>query len=220
MKVKVCGMREPDNLQTLLQLPIDFVGFIFYDKSPRYVADDVLARWIQEKEEAFGNAKKVGVFVNSEIDAMLNRVHDYRLDFVQLQGEESPEYCQELSTFWQTGSVRSAQIIKAFGVGDDFDFGATAPYEPHCAYFLFDTKSRYYGGSGHRFNWETLDQYRGEKPFLLGGGIDEKAAPELRALQHPQFAGVDINSKFEFAPGLKDTKKVSRFLAELGMTNV
>lgn len=215
MNIKVCGLREPANISEILALGIDYAGFIFYPKSPRHADSKAFRNWMDKNEKLFGKTKKVGVFVNAEIEQVLNAVHDYRLDYVQLHGSESPEYCRELKTYWSIGSLRSAQLIKAFGVDAQFDFGDTMPYEGLCAMFLFDTKGPLQGGNGMPFDWELLGQYSGFTPYLLSGGIDESDAGVIRALPYKQLAGVDINSRFETRPGLKDVEKLTRFLMAL-----
>ena len=174
-----------------------------------------MSDWIEQHPEQFEDTKKVGVFVNAELDQVLNNVHDFQLDYVQLHGYESPEYCSELLSFWASSSLRSAKLIKAFSIDSDFDFTQTAEYEGRCAYFLFDTKGADFGGNGVTFDWTLLDQYQGATPFLLSGGIDLGMEVAIRSITHPQFDGVDINSRFEIEPGLKDIEKIQRFVEEL-----
>ena len=212
MKIKVCGMREPDNVADLLGLPIDYMGFIFYKKSPRNVKKGPLIDWVQKNVKAFNGIKRVGVFVNSEIDFILNKVHDYKLDYVQLHGDESAEYCAEIQSFWAISTMRSAKLIKVFSVDDDFDFSITKAYEAHCSYFLFDTKGAQKGGNGVKFNWNILEEYEGTLPFFLSGGIDPDAAESIRSLNLTQLHGIDINSRFEVKPGLKDIEKIKPFV--------
>ncbi|MCB0375732.1 MAG: phosphoribosylanthranilate isomerase, partial [Sinomicrobium sp.] len=117
MKIKVCGLKDPSNIAKIVQLPIDMIGFILFPGSPRFVGKkNGLPQWLEKNEEELEGIAKVGVFVNAEVDQILNAVHDYRLDFVQLHGDESPEYCRELQTYWTISSMRSARIIKAFRV--------------------------------------------------------------------------------------------------------
>ena len=159
--------------------------------------------------------KRVGVFVNAEVEEVLNAVHDYELHYVQLHGEESPEYCQLLRTISEATSMRKFEIIKAFRVEQSFDFSNLSLFSPHCAYFLFDTKGVAHGGTGEQFDWSLLQDYQGLTPFLLSGGIGPESVATLRAFRHPQFYGVDINSRFESAPGLKDIEKIEAFISEL-----
>lgn len=216
MRIKVCGMREPENVKALLGLPIDYMGFIFYKKSPRNIGKkDPLIHWVQKNVKSFGEVERVGVFVNSEIDFILNKVHDYKLDYVQLHGEESAEYCAEIQSFWAISTMRSARLIKVFSVDNDFDFSITQAYEPHCSHFLFDTKGKQRGGNGTKFNWNILEEYSGSLPFFLSGGIDPDATEEIKALDLKQLIGIDINSRFELKPGLKDIEKIKPFVAAI-----
>ena len=215
MKVKVCGMKDPENIKALLQLPIDMIGFILYPKSKRFVDAQVLPGWIEENLDLFGEVKRVGVFVNAELDQVLNGVHDYQLDYVQLHGSESPEYCETILSFWASSSVKSAQLIKAFSVDEDFDFSMTDPYTGSCSHFIFDTKGQDYGGNGVTFNWDLLNNYQGPTPFLLSGGIDLGMEADVQALSFPQMVGIDVNSRFEKEPGLKDINRIELFLKKL-----
>lgn len=215
MKIKVCGLREPENILAIAQLPIDFIGFILYPGSPRFVGKKGLPQWLEKNEEELEGIARVGVFVNAEVDQILNAVHDFRLDYVQLHGDESPEYCRELQTYWTISSMRSAQIIKAFRVDENFNFSNTQAYERLCAYFLFDTKAQAYGGTGKRFDWSILEKYMGMTPYLLSGGIDETMAAEIRQLNFKQMEGIDINSRFETEPGKKDVDKIDQFVRAL-----
>lgn len=217
MRVKVCGMREPDNISALSQLPIDFMGFIFYPASPRFAgANKKLEKWLaKESPMELKSIARVGVFVNAELEDLLNRIHDYELDYIQLHGSESSEYCKELFSLWDFSSIRRASIIKAFSIDEKFNFETVKAYEPYCKYFLFDTKGASFGGNGVQFDWSLLEQYKGETPFLLSGGIGEESAEAIKKLKHPQLAGVDINSKFETAPGLKDIAAIDRFIQNL-----
>jgi len=215
MKVKVCGMREPDNILALLKLPIDFIGFIFYPPSSRYMGKKGLDKWIAKNSDAFEEVKKAGVFVNAEVEEILNAVHDYQLDYVQLHGNESAEYCRELSLLWQVSSVRKARMIKVFSVDEEFDFSATEAYASFCSYFLFDTRGEKPGGNGVTFNWALLEKYEGVTPFFLSGGIGPDMAAEINELDFPQLSGIDINSGFETKPGVKDIDRIKTFLEQI-----
>lgn len=215
MKIKVCGLNDPANIEALAQLPIDFVGFIFYKKSPRNALDGKLEKWIAKNGNVLGKIKRVGVFVNAEVEEILNKVHDFELDYVQLHGEESPEYCREIQSFWAASTLRSARFIKAFPVDGNFDFARTQAYEGICSLFLFDTKTAQPGGSGVSFDWNLLEKYKGNTPFLLSGGIGEEDAAAIRGLNFPQLYGVDVNSRFEVKPGVKDVEMVKRLLEAL-----
>ena len=217
MKIKVCGLREPDNIAAVGALPVDYLGFIFYPKSPRYVGKkDHLATWLKRHPDAVANQQRVGVFVNSEIDIILNAVHDYGLDYVQLHGNESPAYCGELQTLWSVSSVESARLIKVFHVDEEFDFSTTDPYAAFCPLFLFDTRSgEGSGGTGRKFDWTILDQYQGATPFLLSGGIGPDDSTVVQKINHPQLHGIDINSRFETEPGVKDVDAIATFVKTL-----
>jgi len=206
MKIKVCGMRDSKNISGLLNLKPDFIGFIFYDKSKRFVTD------FPQIEIPF-STKKVGVFVNETIDKLLKKVVDYQLDCVQLHGNESLEYCQILRHSELVSE--SFEIIKVFSVDDDFDFSKTNVYQKVCDYFLFDTKGKNYGGNGVKFNWDLLKNYKGKTPFLISGGISKNDAEEIKKFNHPAFLGVDINSGFEIEPALKNINEIKEFKSAL-----
>lgn len=197
MKIKVCGMRDKENISGLLALKPDYIGFIFYDKSKRYVADF-------PQIEIPSSVKKVGVFVNETIEEIVEKANLHTLDFVQLHGNETPEYCSALS-------AKNIKIIKAFSVDENFDFSATKPFEKYVSLFLFDTKGNNYGGNGIKFNWELLQNYTGKIPFLLSGGISKNDSEEIKKFKHPAFLGIDINSGFELEPGLKNIKEIKEF---------
>lgn len=215
MKIKICGLTQPENIKEILLQQPDMVGFIFYAKSPRMVDEKSLPQWIEENEALFGDIKRVGVFVDAKIDYVLNAVHDFKLDFIQLHGTESPEYCREIQDYWNFSSIRKAAFIKAFQVDEQFDFSAVQSYEGICSYFLFDTKSAQHGGSGKKFDWSILNNYKGVTPFLLSGGIGPDDAAAVKKLNIPQLAGIDINSRFESEPGVKEVAKVETFLKTL-----
>ncbi len=216
LKIKVCGTREPGNIKNLLKLPIDMIGFIFHPGSPRFVGGRKdLVDWIKAHEEAFAGKQRVGVFVNAEIDEILNAVHDYGLDLVQLHGSEPPEYLRELSAFWEMSSLRRAGLVKAFGVDETFDLNTTEGFAPFCSFFVFDTKTEKHGGSGRSFNWSVLDPYEGETPFLLSGGIGPDSVETLQAWKHPRWMGIDINSRFETEPGIKNLETLENFIKQI-----
>ncbi|MEM0993671.1 MAG: phosphoribosylanthranilate isomerase [Bacteroidota bacterium] len=215
MNIKVCGLKSEDNINALKQLDLDWMGFIFYEKSPRDVSEEAHLKTALLDENWQSDIKKVGVFVNMRIHDILHYVHDYHLDFVQLHGNERPEYCRELNNLWSMSSMRKAKIIKAFSIGAAEDFEHVQQYERHCAYFLFDTKGEAPGGNGVTFDWKLLDHYQGITPFLLSGGISEAEVPAIKKLTAPQLFGVDINSKFEQAPTIKDVKRIQHFIQML-----
>ena len=208
-------MRNPDNIEAVAALPIHFMGFIFYDKSSRYVAhsDDI--------STCPDDLTKVGVFVNADIDYILHKIDTYDLDAVQLHGSETPQYVEDLAnTMWSKlrfVANSDIEIIKAFPVDSDFDFETVKPYQELVKYFLFDTKTPQHGGAGVKFDWSILEKYHSDVPFLLAGGISEndiEAIVELKS-QNPQLYGLDLNSKFEMEPALKNVEKLESFLREL-----
>lgn len=214
--MKVCGLREPENIDAIIDLGVDYVGFIFYDRSSRFVGKTKLAQWLEENEDRFAKTKKVGVFVNAEVDYILNTVHDYKLDYVQLHGNESAGYCQELKLLWSVSTLRKARIVKAFSITPDFDFAVTNAYAGSCPLFVFDTGGqKAHGGTGVKWDWDKLAEYQSPVPFLLSGGIGPDDAESVRQLDHPQFAGLDLNSRFEEEPGLKDVALLGKFLGQL-----
>ena len=199
--LKVCGMKEAGNITELVALHPDFIGFIFHELSPRYCdrpPETMIPEYI----------RKVGVFVNKSQEYILLIKEEYQLDMIQLHGTESPDFCREIQQ-----SV--APVIKAFNLHDDFNFDTLKPYEEACAFFLFDASGPLAGGNGIIFNWQILEQYRGTTPFLLSGGIDENMAEAIKRINHPAFYGIDINSRFETLPGIKDVNKIKRFKNEL-----
>lgn len=202
MRIKVCGMRDPDNIQSLIQeVNPDWMGLIFYSKSSRYVSDDS-ADSIQKAD-----VPKVGVFVNEPIEFVLNKIEEFNLSAIQLHGEESAEYVRELKL--KTGK----KLWKVISVGETIDWESLRDYVGLIEYFLFDTATAQHGGSGKRFNWQVLEKYPFEKGFILSGGLDEESASEILALagKMPQLAGVDLNSKFEDSPALKNIEKLKSF---------
>jgi phosphoribosylanthranilate isomerase len=214
MKIKVCGMRNTENLQSLLALKPDFVGFIFYEKSKRFVTDFPKIEFPKE-------IKKVGVFVNETVEEVLHKIEKFNLDVVQLHGNETPEYCNKLRNghLVHSRKVVSAahpiEIWKAFSVDDAFDFSVTDAYQKVCDNLLFDTKGKEFGGNGVKFNWQVLDNYKGKTPFLLSGGITKNDAAAIKNITHKAFAGVDVNSGFEIEPALKNMEDIKEFKQNL-----
>lgn len=191
MKIKVCGMCDPRNIASVAALKPDFMGFIFYKKSPRYVG----ALSPETVRGIPASIKRVGVFVNEEITVIEKMVEEYGLDFVQLHGDESVEFCRALK--------EKCGVIKATSI-------ARAPlYEDVADYLLFDTPTPHYGGSGQRFDWSELQNYKGSTPFFLSGGIGVENGREVKALD--VFA-VDINSRFETQPGFKNVELLKDFM--------
>lgn len=202
--VKICGMKFPENILAVAALQPDFMGFIFYPKSPRF-AEPLDIELLNSLPKSI---KKIGVFVNEDIEDILTIVFKYNLDGVQLHGSENVDVCKKLK---DTGLL----VLKAFPVADVYNFNVTKPYEGSCDYFLFDTKTEAYGGSGVKFDWSILDEYQGKTPFLLSGGIAADDAEAILKIEHPKFAGIDLNSKFEVSPGLKNVEVLRGFLKEI-----
>ncbi len=187
-------MRDPDNISAVAALNPDFMGFIFYPPSPRF-ADGLLDTDLLRSLPP--GIRKTGVFVHPEKQQLLKIVEKYGLDFVQLHGPGTPDLNQELRK-------SGIGVIQAFSVDSAFDFKQTKAYESSSDYFLFDTKGEGFGGHGRPFDWGILKNYEGTVPFLLAGGISNKNAGGIHELHHPAMAGVDVNSRYETAPALKD----------------
>jgi phosphoribosylanthranilate isomerase len=204
-KLKVCGMRNKENIQSLLEIQPEYMGFIFYEKSPRFVGEELDADLLNSFPRS---VKKVGVFVNAHPDFILKNVKKYGLDMVQLHGNETPEVCRGMRS-------RGLTIIKAFSIDQTFNFARLNNYKSFCDYFLFDTKGESYGGTGQAFNWEILKNYDNEKPFLLSGGISPVHVEMITELKEMNLHAIDINSLFEKEPGLKDIEKIKSFTRQL-----
>jgi phosphoribosylanthranilate isomerase len=203
MNIKVCGITQLKQLQQLEAMNIDFAGLIFYKESSRFVGDKLDKA---EIKSADFDLKKVGVFVNPEMIEVLDAIDDYGLDIVQLHGDESQEMCEDLSS--------EVEVIKAFRVGADTNIDKlVAPYDDVCDYYLFDTGGlkESFGGTGQQFDWSILTKAKIEKPFFLSGGIGPDDAEKIRAFKHPDFFAIDINSKFEKEPGVKDMGAILKF---------
>ncbi len=200
LKVKVCGMRQSDNIKAVEEAGADLIGFILYDRSPRFVSE--VPTYLPTK------AERVGVFVDAGEDYIRDMAYNFSLSFVQLHGNETPELCETLRE-------DGLNIIKALPVKSASDLDATKRYEGCCDYLLFDTKCDTYGGSGVTFDWKILDTYRGETPFLLSGGITPDHVESILAITHPLLYGVDLNSGFEIEPALKDAEKIKEFIDKL-----
>lgn len=203
MKIKVCGMKYPENIDQLKQLPVDFMGFIFYPKSPRYIAD-VQPEFLTSLPKTLN---RVGVFVNEDIKTIAHIVERYRLTHVQLHGQESADFCVECR------KIQGIKVIKAFNVSEIGDLKAPSDYVGKCDYFLFDTKSPQHGGSGLKFDWNILNEYKEDVPFFLSGGISDSDIDVIKKLSFSKLFALDLNSKFEIEPGLKDIEKLKKFIA-------
>lgn len=194
-------MREADNISALTQLPIDYIGFIFFAGSRRFVGNHPPVPTLPQ-------LKRVGVFVNSDRREILDQAREYQLDAVQLHGEETPPFCHEVR-------AQALQVIKVFSIDENFDFSITMAFEDSCDYFLFDTKGKNRGGNGVAFDWLILKEYRGKVPFLLAGGIRPGMEYAVKNFEHKKFHGIDLNSGFEIEPGKKDIEKLKKFIDEV-----
>jgi phosphoribosylanthranilate isomerase len=198
MKIKVCGLREPENIKAVTALSPDYVGFVFYGPSPRFVGDIPGA----VLNNIPSSIKKAAVLVNEDAETVNALIEKYGFDIIQLHGSESPEFCREFKS--------KVIVFKAFGLHEDFDFSLLNDYADVVDFFLFDSKTNIHGGSGQSFNWSILDNYKLDVPFFLSGGIGPDSLEEIKQINHPQFYGVDFNSKFETAPGIKDTRLLEK----------
>ncbi len=198
MKIKICGLKHPDNIKTIAALAPDYMGFICYSPSPRYATD------LQAETLAClpGTVYKTAVFVNEDAEIIAKLTDTYNFDAIQLHGNEGPEFCN-----WFKDKVT---VIKAFGVDKDFDFERLNEFAGSVDYFLFDTKTDKHGGSGLTYDWSLLNKYKLDIPFFLSGGLSLENLGEVRLINHPQFYGVDLNSRFEIEPGLKDINKLKK----------
>ncbi|HNW51127.1 MAG TPA: phosphoribosylanthranilate isomerase [Prolixibacteraceae bacterium] len=199
MKLKICGMGDTVRMHQLAQMPVDMLGFIFYPRSPRYVVGKIDPVEIAKLPN---HIARVGVFVNTGNEEIHEMAESYFLTAIQLHGNETAELCKELKAEGYT-------ILKAFNIAKENNYEA---YTPYCDYFLFDTPSAQHGGTGQKFDWTLLENYKGTTPFLLSGGIGPNDTEALKQIDHPQFAGIDINSKFEVEPGVKDVELIKEFL--------
>jgi phosphoribosylanthranilate isomerase len=201
LKVKICGMKEPQNIKEISILNPDYLGFIFYDKSPRYMDKNPDA--IPETD-----AKRVGVFVNSDIETIIKKAREFKLNTIQLHGDESPKFC---STITELGY----EVFKAFRVDDSMSKKNIQEYKGTCSAFLFDANTVQYGGSGNKFNWDKLDELADVDKFFLSGGINKDDVDEIKKLNYANLVGVDLNSRFEIKPGVKDVNMLKEFLLKI-----
>lgn len=202
-------MTYQENIAEVATLQSDYLGFIFYEKSSRYFNGTI--------PELPKDIKKVGVFVNASDKYILEKVAQHNLDLIQLHGEESPEFCENLKLSLSEihQKQKHIKIIKVFSIKDHFNFDVLTPYESVCDYFLFDTKGQLPGGNGYTFNWDVLQQYPSTKPYFLSGGIGLEETENIKNFRQGEASqycyAIDVNSKFESAPGLKDYNKLKEF---------
>ena len=228
MIIKVCGMRDADNIREVSELDIDMMGFIFWKDSPRFVrmisshagiipdySEERLNRNSGKVVDDQHRIKRVGVFVDDMPQTIVTRIYNYELDYVQLHGEESCIMIDNLRRTLEPDIRTGVKIIKTISVSSAEDIEKTKEYEGCVDLFLFDTKCPTMGGSGDKFDWSVLSAYKGNVPFLLSGGIGMDDVDKIKSFQHPQFAGVDVNSCFETEPGVKDVEKLRLFIEKL-----
>lgn len=216
--IKVCGMREPENIRALNTLGVDMMGLIFYPKSQRYVRSiPVSAGIVPDRATNLqrSKAKLVGVFVNEMPQTVITQAYNYQLDYIQLHGEESPIYIDNLKRTLVPDILPDVKIIKALSIREADDVKRWRQYEGHVDMLLFDTKCKTIGGSGEQFDWSVLQGYDGDIPFLLSGGIGPQDVESIKQFRHPMFAGIDLNSKFEDAPAHKDIDKLLQFITSI-----
>jgi phosphoribosylanthranilate isomerase len=208
-KIKVCGMRESYNIEQLSQLPIHYMGFIFYPPSPRFVGNNLNEKVLKNIP---ARIKKVGVFVNSDLNEVLTNVEKYSLQCVQLHGTETPDYCNAIRE-------KNIVVIKAFKAEAELLTCETSNYRYVCDYFLFDTPTSKHGGSGIKFDWQMLSKQKLSLPFFLSGGIGSENERAIKELVVTGFYAIDLNSKFEIEPGIKDIRKLDVFIQKLNQNS-
>lgn len=204
MKIKICGMKYTENIQEIAALQPDYLGFIFYDKSPRFMQNEIP---LMEK-----SISKVGVFVNATLPEIEAKARQHSLEFIQLHGDESPDFCDSVQQL-------KLKVIKSFNIDNQFNFKILEEYKTYCDYFLFDTKGQQYGGNGTVFDWTLLSQYHLPKPYFLSGGIGPESISDLKAFISTAAAqychAIDLNSRFETQPGQKNPETLKTFLKKI-----
>jgi len=198
-------MRNQSNIEDLVKLKPDYIGFIFYPKSKRFIGEQIPDE-IQALIPVY--IQKVGVFVDEPFDGLLEKFCGNKLDMIQLHGSELPGYCERLKKL-------DIPVIKVFSIDSDFDFEKIKPYNPFCDYYLFDTAGDLRGGTGIKFDWKKLDQYKEDKPFFLSGGIQSTDVEEIKHIAHNELYAIDINSGFEIEPGVKDIPNLKSFIEKI-----
>lgn len=201
LKIKVCGMVRPHNIRDIDKINPDYLGFIFYPKSPRNMDKNPEA--LPETK-----AKRVGVFVNTDIETIIKKARYFKLSTIQLHGNESPDTCRELKEL-------GYEVFKAFQINDKTQAEEITPYQNKCDVFLYDTKTEQQGGSGKKFNWKKLESLAPIGPFMLSGGIGPEDAEAIKELSYPNLVGVDLNSRFEIEPGVKIAAVLDKFMKQL-----
>ena len=220
MKIKVCGMRDAENIQQVTALGVNMIGLIFWPKSPRYVQSiSSNAGIIPDlknpaiKDISTSDVSYVGVFVDEMPQNVVTQAYNYKLDYIQLHGNESPIYIDNLRNTLVPDILPNVKIIKALSINEEADILKWKTYEGHVDMFLFDTKNtQTVGGTGKHFDWSLINLYDGNIPFLLSGGIGPDDAEAVKSFEHPMWVGIDLNSRFEKAPGMKDVDKLKAFI--------
>ena len=232
MIVKVCGMPEPENIRDVAALGVDWIGFIFFPKSPRYVSqirsragiipdysvfmkhEELSSKELSSKE-MMRQVKRVGVFVDDMPQNIVTRAVNYELDIIQLHGSESVIMIDNLRSTLAPSIRKGIKFMKALSISTAEDILRYKEYEGHVDYFIFDTQTPLVGGSGNHFDWNMLDAYDGNTPFILSGGVGPDDAERVLSIRHPMFAGIDLNSQFETAPAVKNVDALKDFLAKI-----
>lgn len=203
--VKICGMVESENIMAAAELKPDIMGFIFYPQSPRFAGEVLNAEILSNLPSGI---RKAGVFVNAGFITIMDTVRKYSLDIIQLHGTETQDFCRRIK---DTGT----EVIKVFNISSNIDFKTAEQFIPYADYFLFETATENHGGSGQKFDWKLLDRYETGHPFFLSGGITPADSDKILGITHHAFHGIDLNSRFEIKPGLKDINKLKEFINEL-----
>ncbi len=236
MIIKVCGMTCADNIAAAERLGVDIIGMVFYPKSPRYVKmirsragtipdysqerlnqlrSTLERETVEPKATQRKHALRAGVFVDDMPQNIITRVYNYQLNYIQLHGTESRICCENLKRTIDPDIHKGIRIIKAIPVAEATDIDRWQEYQGVVDMLLFDTRCKSVGGSGKSFDWKLLERYDGNIPFLLSGGIGPGDEERIRTFKHPQFAGIDLNSKFETKPGIKDITLLSNFISNI-----
>lgn len=203
VNIKVCGLTRFADMEQLGEMGVQYGGMIFYNRSLRFAEGKMDAG----KVNAFKKIKKVGVFVNADKEYILKQIKSYGLDLLQLHGDESPEFCNDMRKY--------LPVIKAIRIKEEGDIKKLDNYAGVCDYFLFDAPGELYGGNGKVFNWELLKKYTVDIPFFLSGGIGLSEVKELESFSHPALFAVDVNSRFETEPGIKNINEIKQFVCRL-----
>jgi len=209
MKLKVCGNILPEQVKAYDELGVDLAGFNFYPDSPRYMRQKISPDRMKQLKGKFA---RVGVFVNPRYDELVKTVEEYRLDMVQLSGDETPEFCEAIADF--------ISVIKVFRLtGKEHLDSLTIPYKNVCDFYMFDTAGTGYGNTGKKFDWTLLEKHPPVKPYILSGGISPEDVARIKELAAgkagAKLFAVDINSQFELGAGVKDINKLKKFIEEL-----